>query len=194
MNNPSPVPFRDQQTADMAEYAKNLKGVAKITVETNEKEIAAIHQQLDVLQADDFEYMRLPILSHTYIILNTKDRFGLLPMFIDLLVSLKKRLASRGYQVQLFEQLQSIIDFAEKIRKEDTLDDFPVEPQYNTSQFLTQYFITSNLYGLQPNHSEYKTLKKIRQYMIKGYNAAIISKRKAIENCQNILRKKLYGE
>lgn len=193
MNNPSPVPFRDQQTADMAEYAKNLKGVAKITVETNEKEIAAIHQQLDVLQADDFEYMRLPILSHTYIILNTKDRFGLLPMFINLLVSLKERMRTHSMYSDV-EELRSVITFAEEIRKEDTLDDYPGQPLYNTSQFLSQYYITSCNYGLQPNHKEAKILNKIRQYMIKGYTAALTNKQKAIENCQNILSKKLYGE
>lgn len=193
MNNPSPVPFRDQQTADMAEYAKNLKGVAKITVETNEKEIAAIHQQLDVLQADDFEYMRLPILSHTYIILNTKDRFGLLPMFIDLLVSLKERMRTHSMYSDV-EELRSVITFAEEIRKEDTLDDYPGQPLYNTSQFLSQYYITSCNYGLQPNNKEAKILNKIRQYMIKGYTAALTNKQKAIENCQNILSKKLYGE
>lgn len=193
MNNPSPVPFRDQQTADMAEYAKNLKGVAKITVETNEKEIAAIHQQLDVLQADDFEFMRLPILSHTYIILNTKDRFGLLPMFINLLVSLKERMRTHSMYSDV-EELRSVITFAKEIRKEDTLDDYPGQPLYNTSQFLSQYYITICNYGLQPNHKEAKILNKIRQYMIKGYTAALTNKQKAIENCQNILSKKLYGE
>ena len=90
MNKPF-IPFSDPDKVAAAEYAAKMKQVAQETINANTREIDAIEQQLQVLTAEPFEYMRLPILSHTFIILDAPHRFELMPIFMDLLHSLKQR-------------------------------------------------------------------------------------------------------
>lgn len=192
MNKPF-IPFSDPNKVAAAEYAKNMKHVASKTIEVNQKEIDAIQQQLDVLsQEEPFEYIQLPILSHTFIILDAPNRFDLLPIFIDLLKSLNERIKSRDNKDSV--SLKQAIDMANEVRKDDTPDDYPLAAPFDTSQFLTQYFSSLMANNFTLNHKERKSLEKIRQHMIKSYKQTLAKKKGIIANCQNILSKKLYGE
>lgn len=187
------IPFSDPNKVAAAEYAQNMKHVASKTIEVNQKEIDAILMQLDVLLQDGpFEYMQLPILSHTFIILDAPHRFELLPIFIDLLKSLDERIKSRDNKDSV--SIKQAIDMANEVRKDDTPEDYPLGAPFDTSQFLTQYFssLIDNKFML--NHNERKLLEKIRQHMIKSYKQTLTKKKGIIANCQNILSKKLYGE
>lgn len=187
------VPFSDPNKVAAAEYAKNMKHVASKTIEVNQKEINAIQQQLDVLsQEGPFEYMQLPILSHTFIILDAPNRFDLLPLFIDLLKSLNERIKCRDNKDSV--SLKQAIDMANEVRKDDTPEDYPLGAPFDTSQFLTQYFSSLMANCFPINHKERKFLEKIRQHMINSYKQTLAKKKGIITNCQNILSKKLYGE
>lgn len=187
------IPFSDPNKVAAAEYAKNMKHVATKTIEVNQKEIDAIQQQLDVLsQEGPFEYMQLPILSHTFIILDAPNRFDLLPIFIDLLKSLNERIKSRDNKDSV--SLKQAIDIANEVRKDDTPDDYPLVAPFDTSQFLTKYFSSLMANNFTLNHKERKFLEKIRQHMINSYKQTLAKKKGIIANCQNILSKKLYGE
>ena len=187
MNKPF-IPFSDPDKVAAAEYAANMKQVAQETINANTREIDAIEQQLQVLTTEPFEYMRLPILSHTFIILDAPHRFELMPIFMDLLHSLKQR-ATSNHQV-----IEQAISTAKDVRKDDTLDNYPLKAPFDTSQFLTQYFTTSMANGLVPNHREKKLLEKIRQHIIRSYRQTMEKKKQAIERSQDILSRKLYGE
>lgn len=192
MNKPF-IPFSDPNKVAAAEYAKNMKHVASKTIEVNQKEIDAIQHQLDVLsQEGPFEYMQLPILSHTFIILDAPNRFDLLPLFIDLLKSLYERIKCRDNKDSV--SLKQAIDMANEVRKDDTSEDYPLGAPFDTSQFLTQYFSSLIANNFTLNHKERKFLEKIRQHMINSYKQTLAKKKGIIANCQNILSKKLYGE
>lgn len=192
MNKPF-IPFSDPNKVAAAEYAKKMKHVASKTIEVNQKEIDAIEQQLDALLQDGpFEYMQLPILSHTFIILDAPNRFDLLPIFIDLLESLNERIKSRDNKDSV--SLKQAIDMANEVRKDDTPEDYPLGAPFDTSQFLTQYFSSLMANNFTLNHKERKFLEKIRQHMINSYKQTLAKKKGIIANCQNILSKKHYGE
>lgn len=192
MNKPF-IPFSDPNKVAAAEYAQNMKHVVSKTIEVNQKEIDAIQQQLDVLLQDGpFEYMQLPILSHTFIILDAPNRFDLLPIFIDLLKSLDERIKSRDNKDGV--SLKQTIDMANEVCKDDTQEDYPLGAPFDTSQFLTQYFSSLIANNFTLNHKERKFLEKIRQHMINSYKQTLAKKKGIITNCQNILSKKLYGE
>lgn len=187
------IPYSDPNKVAAAEYAKNMKHVASKTIEVNQKEIDAIQQQLDVLSQDGpFEYMQLPILAHTFIILDAPHRFDLLPIFIDLLKSLNLRIKSRDYIES--SSLKQAIDMGNEVHKDDTPEDYPLGAPFDTSQFLTQYFSSLMANNFTLNHKERKLLENIRQHMIKSYKQTLAKKKGIITNCQNILSKKLYGE
>lgn len=191
MNKPF-IPFSDPNKVAAAEYAKNMKHVASKTIEVNQKEIDAIQQQLQVLKTEPFEYMQLPILSHTFIILDAPNRFDLLPIFIDLIESLNERIKSRDNKDSV--SLKQAIDMANEVRKDDTPEDYPLGAPFDTSQFLTQYFSSLIANNFTLNHKERKFLEKIRQHMINSYKQTLAKKKGIITNCQNIISKKLYGE
>ena len=191
MSNKPFIPFRDPQHAEKAEYSANLKQVAQQTLETNQKEIAAIEQQLGVLQQESFEPMRLPILAHTFILLDPTHRFALMPLYLDLLQSLYQRIKQSGGDTAII--LQAIAT-AKDVKADDTPDNYPSNVPFDTSQFLTQYHTTRMAHGMMSNHREAKLQNKIRQHIIKSYQQSLIAKKRAVENCKNLLSKKLYGE
>lgn len=191
MRNKPFIPFRDPQHAEKAEYSANLKQVAQQTLETNQKEIAAIEQQLGVLQQEPFEPMRLPILAHTFILLDPPHRFALMSLYLDLLQSLYQRIKQSGGDTAII--LQAIAT-AKDVKADDTPDNYPSNVPFDTSQFLTQYHTTRMAHGMMSNHREAKLQNKIRQHIIKSYQQSLIAKKRAVENCKNVLSKKLYGE
>lgn len=191
MSNRPFIPFRDPQHAEKAEYSANLKQVAQQTLETNQKEITAIEQQLGVLQQEPFEPMRLPILAHTFILLDPTHRFALMPLYLDLLQSLYQRINRNGGDTAIIQQA---IATAKHVKADDTPDNYPTNVPFDTSQFLTQYHTTRMAHGIIPNHRETKLQDKIRKHIIKSYQQSLIAKKRTIANCQNILSKKLYGE
>lgn len=191
MSNKPFIPFRDPQHAGMAEYSSKLKEVAQQTLEMNQKEIAAIEQQLGVLQQEPFEPMRLPILAHTFILLDPPHRFALMSLYIDLLQSLYQRIKQSGGDTAII--LQAIAT-AKDVKADDTPDNYPTNVPFDTSQFLTQYHTTRMAHSMMSNHRETKLQNKIRQHIIKSYQQSLIAKKRAVENCNNVLSKKLYGE
>lgn len=191
MSNKPFIPFRDPQHAEMAEYSSKLKEVAQQTLEMNQKEIAAIEQQLGVLQQEPFEPMRLPILAHTFILLDPPHRFALMPLYLDLLQSLYQRIKQSGGDTAII--LQAIAT-AKDVKADDTPDNYPTNVPFDTSQFLTQYHTTRMAHSMMSNHRETKLQNKIRQHIIKSYQQSLIAKKRAVENCKNVLSKKLYGE
>jgi hypothetical protein len=191
MSNKPFIPFRDPQHAEKAEYSANLKQVAQQTLETNQKEIAAIEQQLGVLQQEPFEPMRLPILAHTFILLDPPHRFALMSLYIDLLQSLYQRIKQSGGDTAII--LQAIAT-AKDVKADDTPDNYPTNVPFDTSQFLTQYHTTRMAHSMMSNHHETKLQNKIRQHIIKSYQQSLMPKKRAVENCNNVLSKKLYGE
>lgn len=191
MSNKPFIPFRDPQHAEMAEYSSKLKEVAQQTLEMNQKEIAAIEQQLGVLQQEPFEPMRLPILAHTFILLDPPHRFALMSLYLDLLQSLYQRIKQSGGDTAII--LQAIAT-AKDVNADDTPDNYPSNVPFDTSQFLTQYHTTRMAHGMMSNHREAKLQNKIRQHIIKSYQQSLIAKKRAVENCKNVLSKKLYGE
>lgn len=191
MSNKPFIPFRDPQHAEKAEYSANLKQVAQQTLEMNQKEIAAIEQQLGVLQQEPFEPMRLPILAHTFILLDPPHRFALMSLYLDLLQSLYQRIKQSGGGTAII--LQAIAT-AKDVKADDTPDNYPSNVPFDTSQFLTQYHTTRMAHGMMSNHREAKLQNKIRQHIIKSYQQSLIAKKRAVENCKNVLSKKLYGE
>lgn len=187
------IPFSDPNTVVAAEYARNMKHVASKTIEVNQKEIDAIQHQLDVLsQEEPFEYMQLPILSHTFIILDAPHRFELLPIFIDLLKSLNERVKSRDGSHNM--SIYNAIEYANFVLTDDKPEDYPLGAPFDTSQFLTQYYTSLTVCNFTLNHKERKLLENIRQHMINSYKQTLAKKKGIIANCQNILSKKLYGE
>lgn len=191
MSNKPFIPFRDPQHAEKAEYSANLKQVAQQTLETNQKEIAAIEQQLSVLQQEPFEPMRLPILAHTFILLDPPHRFALMSLYLDLLQSLYQRIKQSGGDTAII--LQAIAT-AKDVKADDTPDNYPTNVPFDTSQFLTQYHTTRMAHSMMSNHHETKLQNKIRQHIIKSYQQSLIAKKRAVENCKNVLSKKLYAE
>lgn len=191
MSNKPFIPFRDPQHAGMAEYSSKLKEVAQQTLEMNQKEIAAIEQQLGVLQQEPFEPMRLPILAHTFILLDPPHRFALMSLYLDLLQSLYQRIKQSGGDTAII--LQAIAT-AKDVKADDTPDNYPSNVPFDTSQFLTQYHTTRMAHSMMSNRREAKLQNKIRQHIIKSYQQSLIAKKRAVENCKNVLSKKLYGE
>jgi hypothetical protein len=182
------IPYRDLESAERAEYCKNVREVAQSTFETNQKEIEAIKLELEELQQENFEYMCLPIMAHTFILLVPKQRFDLLPMYIDLLLKLQRRTPERC------DILVKAIEYANFVQRDDTLDNYPVSVPFDTSQFLTQYHATRMHYSLTISRAELKLQKKIREYIVKHYKQALVDKQRTLATCNEILSKKLLGE
>lgn len=185
------IPFRDLDKERAAEYAQNMKAVAAQTKEINEKEITAIEQQLSVLKQEPFEFMKLPILAHTFIILDAPHRFELLPMYIKLLQYLQLRIERTGGDTKVITE---VLATTEEVREFDTSDNYPTHAPFDTSQFLTQYHVTRMANGMTDNHREKKLQEKIRQHIIKSYQQTLACKQRAVANCETVLSKKLYGE